>query len=93
MSTMAGVIDGSGSIGAAVIQLIIPYFKTSSFYIYFSKNKYQYSESNLLVLCLVAAFLLTPSLITDVKKKLAGEKLDSDYRSSKDIELQERGRH
>jgi len=38
MSTMAGVIDGSGSIGAAVIQLIIPYFKTSSFYIYFSKN-------------------------------------------------------
>jgi len=47
----------------------------------------------MLVLCLLAAFLLTPSLIADVKKKLAGEKLDSDYRSSKDIELQEKGRH
>jgi len=37
MSTMAGIVDGTGSIGAAIIQMIIPYFKTSSFYIYFGK--------------------------------------------------------
>jgi len=81
MATMAGFIDGSGSIGAAIVQLIIPYFKTSSFYIYF-------------ILCLMAALLLTPLLIEDVKKKFGGEKKTSDYQGgAQDIELQERGRH
>jgi len=43
MSTMAGIVDGTGSIGAAIIQMIIPYFKTSSFYIYFGKFlKFEY---------------------------------------------------
>lgn len=35
ISTITGIIDGTGSIGAAVVQLLIPILKSHSFYFYF----------------------------------------------------------
>jgi len=36
ISTITGIIDGTGSIGAAIVQLLIPILKSHSFYFYFS---------------------------------------------------------
>lgn len=36
ISTITGIIDGTGSIGAAIVQLLIPTLKNHSFFFYFS---------------------------------------------------------
>src|SRR5262249_34534620 len=55
ISTITGIVNGSGSIAAAIIQVIIPLLKSVSFYVYFS-------------LCLIAAILLTPTALKDFRK-------------------------
>jgi len=54
ISTLAGIVNGTGSIAAALIQVIIPLLKSVSFYVYFG-------------LCLGAAILLTSTAIEDIK--------------------------
>lgn len=54
LSTIVGIIDGTGAVGASLVQLVIPYLKKDSFYLYFS-------------LCLTAAFLSTPLLVKEIR--------------------------
>jgi sugar phosphate permease len=56
VSTIAGIINGIGSLGAALIQIIVPFVKDDSFWLYTG-------------LSLLAAVLLTPNAIKEFKSK------------------------
>jgi len=46
-STITGIIDGSGTIGAAVTQLVMPYFQSGTFIFYTGRNKFDNREVKL----------------------------------------------
>jgi hypothetical protein len=55
LSTVSGIIEGSGSLGAAVIQKLIPFFEDQIFVI-------------MAILCLIGGFVLFPTAYNEWKR-------------------------
>jgi len=71
MSTITGIIEGSGTVGGALVQLIVPIVGKYSFFFYFSKILF--THYNILGSIFMASALLAPIAVKDYKnsKKMA----------------------
>ena len=65
MSTITGIIEGSGTVGGALVQLIVPIVGKYSFFFYFCKIHIIHSK--ILGSIFTASALLTPVAIRDYK--------------------------